>query len=100
MSLLDNDFDINEKDIIEIKCVNWIKTHILRDSEYIKFKFDWKTINFNSIIKYPKRYCIGIMEDCEENIYYIAVFNKYYHYDPYCCYDIITNTTIHDILNQ
>ena len=97
MSLLDNNLDISVKDIIEVKCKTFINHYI--SNYFDKFVFDWGSIKPDSIIKYPKRYYLGIMEDTEENICYIAAFSKYKYLDPYCCYDIIKNTTLYDILN-
>ena len=99
MSILDDNLDISVKDIIEAKCVTFINHYT--SNHFDKFVFDWGSIKSDSIIKYPKRYYLGIMEDAGEgeNICYIAAFSKYKHLDPYCCYGIIKNTTLYDILN-
>ena len=96
MSLLDDNLDIGVKDVIEASCKVFVKRYILNyDTD--TFIFTWGAIKPNSIMKYPRKYYLGIMNI--DNICFMTVFNKYHQYDPYCCYSIIKNTTIYDILN-
>lgn len=68
MSLLDENFDISIKDIIESKCKQYIRKMFSVEEKYTDKYFDviWGDILVENVINHPDRYGVAIKTVWEE----------------------------------